>query len=338
MPPIRAVYFSFDRLDTGWARAIGNGPFAVALANLSRGSHVLYAYAVDDTDAGGTSRESPTIGAIAAYAFVVVAAAPGAPMIGSTFPGNGQASFAFTEPASNGGSQITSYTATCNPGAIGSSSMSSPITVTGLTNGVNYSCAVTATNSFGTGIPSSTSNVIPSPGVPLSLIAAFSRKTHGGAGVFELPIATAVLIGGAVTVEPRTLGAGHMIAFRFNSPISSPGTVSVRDASGATIGGAGAAHVGSEVQVSLAGLPDNQRVNITLVGVSGTYDTELALGFLVGDVNNTRSVNSSDISGVKARSGQETNSANFKFDLNASGAINSSDISAVKARSGLTLP
>ena len=48
-------------------------------------------------------------------------------------------------------------------------------------------------------------------------------------------------------------------------------------------------------------------------------------------------VNSSDISGVKARSGQATTASNFKFDVNASGAINSSDISAVKARSGLTL-
>ena len=64
----------------------------------------------------------------------------------------------------------------------------------------------------------------------------------------------------------------------------------------------------------------------------------VSLGFLVGDVNNSRSVNSSDISSVKARSGQTTDATNFKFDVNSSGAINSSDISAVKARSGLVLP
>ena len=63
----------------------------------------------------------------------------------------------------------------------------------------------------------------------------------------------------------------------------------------------------------------------------------VSLGFLIGDVNNTRSVNSSDISGVKARSGQGTTIGNFRFDVNATGAINSSDISAVKARSGVTL-
>ena len=65
---------------------------------------------------------------------------------------------------------------------------------------------------------------------------------------------------------------------------------------------------------------------------------KLILGFLVGDINNSGSVNSSDISGVQARSDQSVDATNFKYDVNVSGAINSSDISAVKARSGLVLP
>ena len=63
-----------------------------------------------------------------------------------------------------------------------------------------------------------------------------------------------------------------------------------------------------------------------------------AVGFLVGDVNASRSVNATDISGVKARSGQITDSGNFRFDLNASGGINATDISAAKARAGLVMP
>ena len=93
--------------------------------------------------------------------------------------------------------------------------------------------------------------------------------------------------------------------------------------------------------MTLTGIADNRRVGITLNGVTGPVDSTDAtasIGFLVGDINNTRSVNSSDISGVKARSGQITTGTNFKFDVNASGAVNSSDLSAVKARSGLTLP
>ncbi len=80
------------------------------------------------------------------------ASVPGAPIIGAATPGNGQASIAFAAPASNGGSPITGYTATCNPGAFSASGPASPLTVTGLVaNGTTYTCAVSATNSAGTG-------------------------------------------------------------------------------------------------------------------------------------------------------------------------------------------
>jgi hypothetical protein len=62
------------------------------------------------------------------------------------------------------------------------------------------------------------------------------------------------------------------------------------------------------------------------------------MGFLIGDTNNTRSVNTTDVSGIKARAGQVTTSTNFNYDVNASGTINAADIAATKARSGTTLP
>ena len=161
-----------------------------------------------------------------------------------------------------------------------------------------------------------------------------SRKTHGAAGIFDLAIDTTQAINDPVTVEPRTIGSGHTIAFQFNGPVNSAGTVSV-----VPIGMATATSAGNEVLVTLTNVPDSRRVTVTLGGVNGSVSPPaVSIGFLVGDVNNTRSVNSSDISGAKARSGQTTTAANFKFDVNATGAINSLDISAVKARSGLVLP
>ena len=172
------------------------------------------------------------------------------------------------------------------------------------------------------------------------MTAVVSRKTHIGVGPFEIVIAPTPLVTDPVTVEPRNIGSGHTIVFQFNNPISVAGTVTAIDAvSSATIANVTSTASGNEVIVTLPAVPDNKRITITINGVNGIVaPMSASIGFLVGDVNNTRSVNSSDISGVKARSGQSTTAANFKFDLNASGAINSSDISAVKARSGLVLP
>ncbi|MEQ1517865.1 MAG: dockerin type I domain-containing protein, partial [Usitatibacteraceae bacterium] len=168
---------------------------------------------------------------------------------------------------------------------------------------------------------------------PFSLLSVQSRKTHGVAGPFDLAIDTAQPITGSVSVESRVIGAGHTIVFQFDAPITATGTVAT------TAGSATAAIVGNDVEVTLTGIPDNSRATVSLTNVNNAgVDASASIGFLIGDINGTRSANSSDISGVKARSGQSTNAANFKFDVNANGAVNSSDISAVKARSGLVIP
>ena len=139
----------------------------------------------------------------------------------------------------------------------------------------------------------------------LTPIAVRSRKSHTGVGAFDLPIQTGVAIGGAISVEPRTIGAGHTLIFLFNTTVTTPGTPSAQDAGMAQIGMVSAVASGREVIVTLSGIPDRQRVTVSLTGVDGTgVNVDASLAFLVGDVSSSLAVNAGDISGVKARLGQ----------------------------------
>ncbi|MEQ1515317.1 MAG: putative Ig domain-containing protein, partial [Usitatibacteraceae bacterium] len=270
---------------------------------------------------------------------IINATVPSAPTIGAATPGDGQATVAFTASISSGGANISSYTLRCvGPNTVSMSGAAPPLTVSGMTNGSSYACTVFATNSAGNSVDSAAVNVTPSALPPLALIGVVSRKTHATSGTFDVAINNATAIGGLIDVEPRSIGSGHTIVFTFNNPVTVAGSVGIVDSGAAPIGSATSLASGNDVIVTLTGVPDNRRVAMTLSGVnSGVATFTTSMGFMIGDVNNTRTVNSSDISGVKARSGQTTDALNFKFDVNATGAVNSSDISAVKARSGTTL-
>ena len=129
-----------------------------------------------------------------------VSSAPSAPVVPSTVPGaptatsatsnaNAQSVVTFTAPASNGGAAISSYTVsandTTNPGnpIVTQTGATSPITVTGLTNGDTYSFTVTATNVSGTGPASNAVTATPAtvPGAPTNVTAAAGPPVASGA-------------------------------------------------------------------------------------------------------------------------------------------------------------
>ena len=172
-----------------------------------------------------------------------------------------------------------------------------------------------------------------------TLTAVQSRKTHAANGTHDLRIDTTQPIGGAITVDPRAIGSGHTIVFQFSSAAIAPVTVTAVDPQAVNIGSASIIPptVASEVSVNLAGIPNNSRVTISLRDGAGSAYASVSVGFLQGDVNNNRAVDSNDISAVKARSGLSASATNFLFDVGTSGSVNVSDISTVKSRVGQTL-
>lgn len=88
-----------------------------------------------------------------------IAVVPGAPTGVTATAGDASVTVSFTEPASNGGAAITEYIVTSSGGQTATGG-TSPITITGLTNGSAYTFTVKASNSVGTSSPSSVSNSV----------------------------------------------------------------------------------------------------------------------------------------------------------------------------------
>jgi hypothetical protein len=91
---------------------------------------------------------------------------PNAPTIGTATAGNASASVTFTAPSDIGGSAITGYTVVSTPSGFTGTAASSPVTVSGLTNGTAYTFTVFATNSYGPSVLSAASNSVTPSSLP----------------------------------------------------------------------------------------------------------------------------------------------------------------------------
>lgn len=102
---------------------------------------------------------------------------PDAPTSVIATAGSASASVAFTAPSNVGGGSITSYTVISSGGQI-TTGTSSPIVVTGLTNGTSYTFTVFATNAYGSGPRSAASNSV----TPAAIVSIDYLVVAGGGG------------------------------------------------------------------------------------------------------------------------------------------------------------
>jgi len=230
---------NFPKSVTGWARALSlvnevnggfislsgtNPDYSVQLAD--DGKFSGYAWAPDLIGWLSFSGTDPYYQvSVLSDEFVVGGdTVPGAPTIGTATAGNAQASVAFSAPASDGGSAILDYTATSNPGGLTGTGASSPVTVTGLSNGTAYTFTVTARNAIGTGPASSASNsVTPTTGQTVPGAPTIGTATAGNAQASVTFTAPASDGGSAITGYTVTSNPGGLTGTGASSPITVTG-------------------------------------------------------------------------------------------------------------------
>ncbi|MBK8321696.1 MAG: DUF4214 domain-containing protein [Betaproteobacteria bacterium] len=151
------------------------------------------------------------------------AGVPGAPAITGVVAGDAQATVSFSAPGFDGGSPVLSYTVTRSPGGATVNAASSPITVSGLSNGTGYSFTVTATNAIGTGPASTASSVVTPSGLPGAPVIGTATAGIGSASVaFTAPASTGGL---ALTGYTVTSNPGGFTGSGASSPVTVSGLV-----------------------------------------------------------------------------------------------------------------
>jgi hypothetical protein len=150
------------------------------------------------------------------------ATVPGAPTSLSATPGDGQVILSWTAPADGGGT-ITSYEYQQDGGAwTTTGGTTTSYTVTGLTNGIEYSFKVRAVNAMGAGAASSANTATPAA-TPSTYLVTVNGSYASPTGAGNYAQGTTV-----------TISAGTRSSYRFTGWTASPADVSFANASSTT--------------------------------------------------------------------------------------------------------
>jgi len=142
-------------------------------------------YGIRVTASNGIYTSDASVGVLATPA--TVASAPS--NVQATSYENRRSTVSFNVPSSNGGADITSYTVIVTPGDIRVTGASSPIVVSGLTNGQNYTFSVYASNAAGNSSLSLASGIAVPATVPTAPtnVQASSYENQRSTVSFNIP-------------------------------------------------------------------------------------------------------------------------------------------------------
>jgi subtilisin family serine protease len=155
---------------------------------------------------------------------------PSAPRnVGVSRNGSGSLNLSWTAPATNGGSDVTGYTATLTPGGQSCTTTALSCTISGLTDGTSYSVSLVATNAIGTSGASTPVSIAPgtapaTPGAPtavagdMSVTVSWNAPSNGGLAVTgytvtSTPAGLSCNTTGATTCDVEGLANGTSYTF-----------------------------------------------------------------------------------------------------------------------------
>jgi hypothetical protein len=201
--------YSTDNGSSWTTRSPSSTSSPIVIPTLNNGtSYQVRIRAVNDVGSGAQS--SAVTGTP-----VAPSSTPGAPTISSITAGDTQLSVAFSAPSSDGGAAITNYDYSTDNGGIwvtpSTPATSSPLVVTGLTNGTSYQIKIRARNSVGPGTASNAVTGTPAAPTP----APVPPSTSSAPVVPPTPPASKV---SAISVKPSNSSRGSMLTLKLNEP------------------------------------------------------------------------------------------------------------------------
>jgi hypothetical protein len=243
------------------------------------------------------------------------------------FFANGTYLFGFDGPGNVGqpdGMERGTYTWNAGTGAFAATTIVDTNGTAGLSNPVG---SVTLTISGDTltytdsGGPVTAYRVVAAPLTP-SMVVGMSHKVHGSGGPFDLVTGTVLT---NPTTDPR-IGPNQNMVFTFDKPVIA-GVATVTE--GVAVAGTPTFNANT-MTVPLTGVTDQQYVTVTLSNVTsadgGTGGSGvMRVGYLMGDVNQSRVVSVGDLGLVNAQLAQPVSKTNFLKDVNASGTLTLAD-------------
>jgi uncharacterized protein (TIGR03437 family) len=213
-----------------------------------------------------------------------------APAIGAVTPGNASALVAFTAPASTGGSTITGYTATCNPGAHTGNSVgtASPIAVGSLTNGTQYTCSVIATNAAGPSVASGvSSSVTPALGQPLVPTPASVPLSFTKGTVTLTPNTSTIKVASGAPTTTFALDQTTVPVWLSVTGLATAGTLGADSTTGITVSFAGSS---ATVLQGMANGNYTANVGFLATGASAANELKIPVTMTISDTSGALSL------------------------------------------------